>query len=189
MKKKIYITLIILFVIVFLTYFFSPFKNNELYKHKAIIASIEIKKPVAEVYAYLSKSSNATKWSVYVHHITTLNPQEFADGQVGCRRRCFQQADEQGVVWDELITEVIPQQKRQLVLYNMHGFSMTAEGLVTEQLYTKVNDSTTKLSLCLFYKDGESTTIEAMKTYFAAYFIYNIFNRNIANIKKNCEEL
>ncbi|MDZ4759245.1 MAG: hypothetical protein SGJ10_14050 [Bacteroidota bacterium] len=189
MKKKIYITLIILLVIVFLTYFFSPFKGNDIYKHKAIVSTMEIKAPISKVFTYLSNSSNATKWSVYVHHITTLNSQEVVDGKIGCRRRCFQQADEQGVVWDELITEVIPEQKRQLVLYNMHGFSMQAEGLATEQLYTKVTDSTTSVSLTLFYKTGEASTIETMKTYFAAYFIYNIFNRNLANIKTNCEQL
>lgn len=45
---------------------------------------------------------------MFVDHISPLNADQVPDGHVGSTRRCFCYANEQGRMWDEMLTEVIP---------------------------------------------------------------------------------
>ncbi|WP_164891197.1 SRPBCC family protein [Botryobacter ruber] len=164
--------------------YFSPFGKAAGYPYKVITNTVEIDASVDSVYRFLGNSANATRWSVFVNHITPLNNDSFPDGIAGSRRRCFCQQDEQGMQWDELITEVVPNQKRQLTIYNLQNFPMTAANLATEQLYEPISNSKCRLTFTVFFKDAEPTLYEQVKTYFAAYEIQSIFEQNMANIKR-----
>jgi hypothetical protein len=166
---------------------FSPYGSHEGFSYKLVKVNIEIDAPVDSVFKFLGKSANASKWSVFVDHITPLNADSFPDGSVGCRRRCFCNKDETGVQWDELTTVRIPNEKRQLTIYNMKNFSMTADHLATEQLYEKTADNKCSLTFTVFYKDTKPSLMESFKLYFAAYKIKSIFVRNMTNIKRIVE--
>lgn len=166
---------------------FSPYGSHEGFDYKLVKVDMEIDAPVDSVYKFLGKSANAAKWSVFVDHITPLNADSFSDGSVGCRRRCYCNKDETGTQWDELTTENAADLKRQLTIYNMKDFSMTAEHLATEQLYEKIANDKCSLTFTVFYKDTKPTFMERFKLYFAAYKIKSIFVRNMANIKRIVE--
>jgi hypothetical protein len=168
--------------------YFSPFGNHEGFNYKLVQHTVEINAPATAVFGFLGNSANASKWSVFVNHISPLNADIIPDGRVGSRRRCFTRADETGTQWDELITEVIPATKRQLTIYNMKGFTMSEHGLATEQLYESPAPDKTRLTFTVFYKDRKPGIIGNLKTYIAAYRIKSIFNENMNNIKKQVEE-
>ncbi len=67
----------------------SPYGSYDGFSYKLVKCTITIDAPVDSVFVFLGNSDNASRWSVYVDHITTLNSDSFADGTVGCRRRCF----------------------------------------------------------------------------------------------------
>ncbi len=181
-----FITVDIIIAAVFLC---SPYGRHEGFDYKLIPASVDIAAPPGEVFAYLGNSGHAKDWSVYVDHITPLNSDSFPDGAVGSRRRCFQQADEQGTWWDELITIVEPGKRRQLTIYNMHGFPMSADGLATEQLYTPLENGTKcRLTFTVFFSDHDPGAWDAFKTYLGAYKIKSIFEKNLASIKRIVEQ-
>ncbi len=181
---------IIFFITIFIVFLisFSPYKNNQETGYKCIALSIEISQPVEKVFAYLGNSKNASKWSVYVDHITTLNIDKVSDGEVGSTRRCFKEKNEQGIVWDEDIAEVIPNIKRRLTIYNAKGFPIMVEGILTEQRYKRLNDSTTHLTFTVFHKNSNLDFVSTIKIHFASYTIANIFKRNLEKIKKCLEK-
>jgi uncharacterized protein YndB with AHSA1/START domain len=164
----------------------SPYSRHKGQRHRAISTTILIEAKPEVVFSYLSNSANAAKWSVYVDHITILNGSEVKDGMPGSIRRCFKQADEKGVVWDELITIVEPQRRRQLTIFNMVGFPVKAEGLATEQLYENVSGNKTLLTFSLFYLE-EPGFLQTVKTFLPAYIVCNIFEQNLNNIKTHIE--
>jgi len=160
---------------------FSPYGNEDGYDYKVIKTSTVINASADSVFSYLGKSSNASKWSVYVRNIQPLNADKFPDGSVGGRRRCYSKQDKT-MVWDELITVVEKNKKRQLVIYNLVNFPLTASGLATEQNYEVLGKNKCRLTFTVFYKDKPSF-VETIKTYFAGYTIKSIFERNLDNIK------
>lgn len=166
---------------------FSPYGSQEGFPYKLVKHTVEIDAPADSVFNFLGNSANASQWSVYVDHITPLNADSFPDGSIGSRRRCFCNKDETGAKWDELTTERIPGKKRQLLIYNMQEFSLTAEHLATEQLYEKIADNKCSLTFTVFYKDVEPGVIEKLKIYFAGYTIKSIFEQNMSNIKRIVE--
>lgn len=176
-------------VLVFLIgwYVLSPFKYNTAFGYTCVAESIVIKKPVASVYEYLGHSKHAAIWSVYVDHITVLNPKLIPDGLIGSRRRCYKNKQEDGIRWDETILENIPNQKRLLNIYNTKGFPIINEGLYTEQRYHALNDSTCELTFTLFYKKKKLKIPEVLKTHLASYYIQSIFKQNLSNIKQQLE--
>jgi uncharacterized protein YndB with AHSA1/START domain len=189
-KRKIILrTLLLLpFISVLAVWLFSNYKKHDDLPYKAIAASVEINASPEVVFEYMSHSEKAGEWSVFVHHITPLNADSFADGSVGVRRRCFCNKDETGVQWDEVITEVEPAKRRQLTVYNMKDFSMTANGLYTEQIYTPLDGGKRcKLTLTLFYKNHEPGLWELFKTHLASWRVESIFSGNLSNIKRNIE--
>lgn len=185
-KFSLIIGLILIFLIVGMVVF-SPYGAQKEFSYKLVKHSIEINAPVDSIFNFLGNSTNAKKWSVYVDHIIPLNTDSFPDGTPGSRRRCFCEKDETGIQWDELITEKIPNKKRQLVLYNLQGFPLTAQHLATEQLYEKAGDNKCSLTFTLFFKDVKPGPWESLKTYFAAYRIKDIYTANMNNIKRIIE--
>lgn len=186
--KKIAIGFVSILIIGFIGMIvFSPFGNKKDFSYKLVLNTVEINAPVDSVYRFLGHSSNAAKWSVFVNHIIPLNNNEVPDGKAGSRRRCFQNADEKGLQWDELITVVEPLKRRQLTIYNMQGFQLQADNLATEQLYDSIAPQKTKLSFTLFYKDAEPSLGDLLKTYYAAYKVKSIYEKNMANIKRIVE--
>ena len=168
------------------TLIFSPYGTREGFPYKVIYHSVRIEAPVDSVFKFLGNSKNASQWSVYVDHIVPLNDHQFKDGTPGSRRRCY--GNGSGTRWDELITDVVPNRKRQLLIYNMKDFPMTASGLATEQLYQSLPNNKTILTFTVFFKDRNPSISDAFKTYLAAYKIKNIFAKNMENIRRIIEE-
>lgn len=188
MKKKIAIGFFALIAIALTAMvLFSPYKSYDGFPYKLIKTTVVINAPADSVFRYLGNSENARNWSVFVHHIDALNSDTVPDGQPGSKRRAFCNEDEQGRRWDELTTLVEPNKRRQLITFNYVDFAMTADGLATEQLYAPLNDSTTELSFTLFYLNHDPSWWELLKTHFAAYTVDDIFQRNMANIKRLVE--
>lgn len=167
---------------------FSPYSRTEV-GIKKVAHTISIDAPVEVVFDYLGNSSNASKWSVFVHHITTLNDSIVPDGAVGSVRRCFVNADEKGRCWDEETVRVVPNHSRRLTIFNMQDFPLTADHLVTEQLYRKTAEDQCELTFTVFYDVENPGLASHLKLYFAAYRIQRIFKQNMKNIKQNVEEI
>ncbi|MFM9986501.1 MAG: SRPBCC family protein [Flavobacteriales bacterium] len=166
---------------------FSPYKSYDGFPYKLIKTTVVINAPADSVFRYLGNSENARNWSVFVHHIEPLNSDSVPDGQPGSKRRAYCNENEEGRRWDEITTLVEPNKRRQLTTFNYVDFWMTAEGLATEQLYVPLNDSTTQLSFTLFYLNVDPSWWEILKTHFASYTVDDIFERNMANIKRLVE--
>ena len=184
-KKLRKISMVILAVLAILfaaLIYFSPYGKSDEYPYKLIAVSEEINVSADSVYSYLGKSSNASKWSIFVADIKPLNTDSFPDGAIGSRRKCFGSEDPD-TQWDELISEIEVNKKRQLLIYNMQNFGLSASHLATEQRYQKIDENKCILTFTLFYKDYEPTLGEKIKTYFAAYKIKSVFEKNLQNIK------
>jgi len=182
--KLIGFTLIgILIVGILIIKIFSPYKKHLAQQYKSISNTIKINVPIDSAFAFMGNSQMAARWSVYINHITVLNVSEAKDGEPGCKRRCFYNANERGIRWDETILEVILNKKRQLSIYNMQGFPMMANNLVTEQFFEKIDETHCRLTLSVFFKDKEPGFIETFKTELASFRILQIFKGNMSNIK------
>ena len=178
MKKLKVILLSILIIAVaglFAIILFSPYGYKDNGSLKMVKHTVVIDASPEQVFTYLGNSDNAKVWSVFVDHISPLNSQEVPDGKPGSRRRCFCNADETGRTWDELITVVEPNKKRQLAMYNYRNFSVTAENLATEQLYQELPGNKTKLSFTVFIKSEQQPILDQLKFYYAAYEMQDIF--------------
>lgn len=187
-RRKIIIISLSLLIIGFTAMIIcSPFGCHKDFNYKLVVHSMEINAPADSIYSFLGKSSNASKWSVFVNHIIPLNSNEVPDGRVGCKRRCFKFADEKGLQWDEEIRVADLNKRRRLTIYNMVDFDMKAEGLATEQIYDAISPNITKLSFTLFYINNNPSLLDLFKTYFSAYEIKSIYEKNITNIKNIIE--
>ena len=167
--------------------YFSPYGTKEGFSGKLVCTKITIKAPVKTVFDYLGDSKNAVNWSTFVHHISPINAEQFNDGEVGSQRRCFKNADEKGIVWDEEIIENLPNKKRKLSIFNAKGFPLYAENLRTEQIYSVLDPQKCGLSFSLFFEPSISTWLDELKMYFAAYWVDSIFKKNLENIKRDNE--
>lgn len=185
-KVAFYFALFVSVVLVLMVVF-SPYSRQG--DQRMIAYSLVIDAPTELVFDYLGNSENASDWSVFVDHISTLNGGEIPDGSVGSIRRCFVHADESGTQWDEEIVVLIPYEKRRLTIFNMQDFPMTAAHLVTEQLYRKITDDQCELTFTVFYDQEHPGLLSHLKLYFAAYRMQRIFKQNMENIKRNVEEL
>ena len=163
---------------------FSPYGSKEGYDYKAVVQSVDIEAPVDSVFRYLGNSSRVGEWSVFVDGIILLNPNIVSDGLPGCKRRPYNKT--KGLWWDETITKVIPDSLRQLTVENLHRFAMTANGLATEQRYTTLGPGRTRLTFTLFFID-KPRFYEQMKMYVGAYWVKDIYRRNLENIKSRVE--
>lgn len=185
--RRLWITAGFLTVIVMTVILMSPYGTKPGSDYKLIRTEITIDAPTEVVFEYLGNSANASRWSTFVDHIIPTNPEQFRDGEPGSTRRCFCKPDRTGMRWDELITEVVPNRKRQLTIYNLKEFPMTADGLATEQIYQPLGPETTRLAFTLFFKDHLPTLFEKVKMYIAAYRVASIYKSNLGNIKQLAE--
>lgn len=164
----------------------SPYGNHAGFPFPLMKTTVEISAAPDSVFRYLGNSDNARRWSVFVDHINTLNPDSVPDGQVGSWRRAFCNADETGRRWDERISEVVPGKKRQLELSNYHDFPVTAENMATDQIYEALEGGRCRLTFTVFFK-GEPSFRDTFLMYLAAYRIKAIFVANMDNIKRIVE--
>jgi uncharacterized protein YndB with AHSA1/START domain len=164
----------------------SPYGRHAGFTFPLMKATVEINADPDSVFRYLGNSGNARRWSVFVDHINTLNPDSVPDGQVGSWRRAFCNADETGRRWDELISEVVPGKKRQLELSNYHDFPVTAEHMATDQIYEPLDGGRCRLTFTVFFK-GDPSFRDTFLMYLASYRIKAIFDANMNNIKRIVE--
>lgn len=184
--KKLLLIFLIAFAVIAALIFFSPYKSQPN-RGYAIIKTIRIEAPQKELYNYLGNSDNAADWSSYVSHIETLNEEEFTDGEKGSTRRCYQK-DDKNNTWDERIELAYPYSYRRLSIYNLQGFPIESEALLTEQLYEGIDSSTTRLSLTLYLDPEKSDWRDHLKLFIASYKVGSIFQANLKKIKKINEE-
>lgn len=185
--KGILFVLLLLFGVVFI---FTPYrKHSDIYDGSRFISNeILINAPAGKVYQYLGDSDNASTWSVFVDHIIPLNADSIPDGQVGSRRRCYKNADQKGLQWDETILINETNKRRRISCYNLKGFPMVADNIATEQIYTPTGDDRTNLEFTVFYlREPDQWTF--FKTIIGGWYIKYIFYRNMENIKKEVENL
>lgn len=187
MKKRLIIAFLIFIGVCAVIILVSPYGRQNGFSYRVIKHSVEINAPVNKVFSFLGNSKNASRWSVFVHHINPINADSVTDGLSGSRRRCFCNADEKGMQWDELITEVAVNKQKKLTIYNLKKFPVSAENLATEQLYETLNKNKCRLTFTVFFKDAVPTLMEKIKMYLAAYKTKSILKRNMANIKRITE--
>lgn len=166
----------------------SPYGKGNLYGHRYLQSSIYIKADKSHAYNVLGNSDNARKWSVFVHHISTLNSDKVIDGSVGSIRRCYQNENETGLQWDEKIITNEINKRRRLSIFNMVHFDMSADYLMTDQIYEDSNNGC-KLTFTIFFDSTKGISlIDELKMYFVAYTAQRIFEKNLINIKHLIEE-
>ncbi len=191
MKQKVirffYWMCLALALVVSLLLGFSPFKYNAQTESYALETEIVIQKPVKEVFSYLGNSGNAAFWSVFVDHITPLNPQTHQDGTEGSKRRCFRNKNEKGIFWDETVLENITDRTRTLNIYNLNGFPITTDNLITKQEYQNLGDEGTLLLFGLYKSSSELNAIDWIKIKLAGYVVASIFKDNLKGIKHQLE--
>jgi len=188
--KKIIITTLSITLIISAWLSTSPFKYNAKSGLYQLENKITINQPVEKVFSYLGNSGNASKWSSYVSHIKTINPNEVKDGTTGSIRRCFKKANEQGIVWDEEITQVKTNQLRELSIFNLNGFPIKSNDLFTQQQYHPVSKQQTILVFGLYKPKTKLTGFtDWLKLKSTGYYVAFIFNKNLNNIKKEIESL
>lgn len=171
----------------FLLLCFSPYGSKEGFSYKLIKESVVVDVSVDSAFRFLGNSDNARRWSVYVDHISTLNSIRTPDGTPGSIRRCFCNKNEKGQRWDELITLVEPNKRRQLTTFNLIDFPMQANGLASEQRYRKISKNRCEITFTLFFANHDPGFWDEFKTYFGAYQVRSIFQQNLKNIKRILE--
>jgi hypothetical protein len=165
---------------------FSPYGRHDGFSQRVLVETTNIDAPCDSVFAYLGNSSNARAWSVYVDHITPLNPGVARDGEVGSIRRSFKRADETGMQWDEVFTAVASGRLRTLRIFNVRGAPLNAATpLASQQIFEPIPRGC-RLSFALYFEHPPSVA-DSLAMHFAAYEISRIFRANIANVKRLTE--
>ena len=147
---------------------------------------IEVDGSVDQVYNYLGNSENAKSWSVYVSSINALNAEAFKDCEAGSIRRCYVKGSQNAQFWDEEILINEKNHLRQLSIFNLNNFLLTADHLITEQRYSENEEGGCLLEFSLFFKENPSF-IDQLKMHFASRIVQNIFEQNLHNIKLDIE--
>ncbi|MBS3914891.1 MAG: SRPBCC family protein [Bacteroidetes bacterium] len=187
MKKTFKIALLILVAGLLAAYFLAPFGKSGIDDKKSVEYSMQINVSRDSAWKYLSNSNSAREWSVFVHHISTLNATEVPDGKPGSKRRCFCREDETGRRWDEQILSVQQDSFRTISIENMVKFPMTANHLETQQIYKSISENKCEITLRLYYIGNNFSFWDGLKTRAAAYTIQSIFRRNLENMKEILE--
>jgi len=175
--------LVLLTTVTLLTIYFSPYGKQKGFSYKLMKESVVVNVSVDSAFRFLGNSDNAKRWSVYVDHISTLNSAEARDGTPGSVRRCFCNKNEKGQRWDERITVVEPNKRRQLTISNFVDFSMQANGLASEQRYRKISENSCEITFTIFFVNHDPSFWEEFKMYFGMYKAQSIFEQNLGNIK------
>ncbi|MCB9262928.1 MAG: SRPBCC family protein [Flavobacteriales bacterium] len=186
--KKVRVILLVLLAVLLVLVIFSPFKKNAATNEYRLETKVTIHAPVEKTFGYLGNSDNAKKWSVYVDHITSLNPEKHPDGTLLSTRRCFKNANEKGIQWDEDIVKIEPNVMRELTIYNMKNFPLKTDNLVTRQLYKPADSQTTELIFGLYKNVEKCTFWDIIKMKLTGYVVAKIFKGNLKNIKQEVEK-
>ncbi len=190
MKKIIISTLALLFLIMGVWFFTSPFQYNKTTGLYQLENEITINQSVEKVFSYLGNSANASKWSSYVSHINALNENEVSDGALGSTRRCFKNKNGEGIFWDEEIVNVKVNELRELTVYNLNGFLIEADHLFTRQKYASISEGQTNLVFGLYKPQASHNRfIDWLKLKISGHYVAYIFHKNLNNIKKEVESL
>jgi len=188
--KKIIIPALLVFSVISIWFFTSPFKYNKTTGLYELENQVTIDQPVEKVFDYLGNSANASKWSSYVSHINSLNSNEVNDGALGSIRRCFKNENGEGIFWDEEIVQVKVNEMRELTVYNLNGFLVKADHLFTQQKYKQVKARQTNLVFGLYKpKVKTNTFMDWLKLKVSGHYVAYIFHKNLNNIKKEVEGL
>jgi hypothetical protein len=151
---------------------------------QGVTESVTINAPVEVVWKYVSDSTKARDWSVYFDHISPLPG--IQDGQVGSLRRCFRNADESGLSWDEVTTIIQPLKMRQITTYNIKHLPwslLTFGGYVfVRQHYRKISDQQTELTFQTV-SPADANWIHRKVFEFSRRDTLRIFKQNLTNIK------
>lgn len=165
----------------------SPFRHHPGDSAPRVIESVDIAASCRQVFTYLGDSSHAHGWSVFVDHITPLNPEVTPDGTKGSIRRSFRRADETGMRWDELFLDVEPDRRRLLRIYNMvDGSAPKANHLLSEQLYHPLANDGCRLAFTVSLETPPSLS-DQLSLRLAAWPVARVFRRNIGNVKRLVE--
>jgi len=167
--------------------YFSPYGTHQGFSYKLMKESVVVDVSVDSAFRFLGNSENAKRWSVYVDHITTLNSNDAPDGTPGSIRRCFCNKNEKGQMWDERITLVEPNKRRQLTISNLVDFSIQANGLASEQRYRKISRNRCEITFTIFFANHDPGFWDEFKMYLGAYKARSIFEQNLGNIKRILE--
>ena len=178
--KKLKIGIVTAFIGFCLFIASTPFKTYQGDKYPKLKVSTIINAPACQVFEYLGNSKNANDWSVFVDHITPIKGN---DGDLHSFRRCFRDLSEQEETWDEEIIIVEPCKRRRLSIFNFKNFPIEANGLLTEQLYEDLGQGKSKLTFTLFFTEEAHYTWPLLKMHAASFYIKNIFEDNLENIK------
>ncbi len=174
-------------VFIELLIYFSPYGEIANSVGRCLEEKILINTSVSNAYNYLGDSKNAAEWSVYVSHITPVNINDFEDGEQGSIRRCFKNKDESVMFWDEEILVNEKNKIRQLSIFNMNGFSLDGDNLLTEQIYNQ-HQNQCELTFKLYFTKGKSNWLDELKMYLAGYEVSKVFKENLKQIKINLEQ-
>ena len=166
---------------------FSPYKKDKFLSHKLINESILINTSCEAAYKYLGNSNNSSAWSVYVDHISPINEDIVADGDLGSIRRCFKKNNEKDGTWDEEILFIEKNKLRRLSCFNFQDLTLKPELIYTEQIYEDKNGDCL-LKFTLFSPKNELSLWEEFKFYLGSYPAASIFRKNLKNIKKHLEQ-
>ncbi|HAD14030.1 MAG TPA: hypothetical protein DCF33_16525 [Saprospirales bacterium] len=188
MMKKLRIGLLVFSILLLLLWVFSNFKLNPETNEYSLENSILIQSPVEKIFTYLGNSANASSWSSFVDHITPLNQNQIPDGQLNSTRRCFRNADETGIQWDEDIVKWEANKLRELSIYNMKHFPVSTGDLRTRQQYDTQPDGSVKLTFGLYKSADKTTWTDVIKMKYTGYIVAGIFKANISNIKREIEK-
>ncbi|MES1172334.1 MAG: SRPBCC family protein [Bacteroidota bacterium] len=167
---------------------FSPYGRRVDPPSPRLEETVDVAAPCGRVFTYLGDSSHARLWSVFINHITPLNPEVAADGAVGSIRRSFRNADEQGMRWDEEFMIVEPDRRRRLRIFNMvEARAPRDNSLMSEQVYRPLPDGGCRLAFTLFLQNPPSLA-DQVAVRLIAHQVSRVFRRNIANVKRLVEQ-
>src|SRR6187455_1770069 len=98
-NKILFGTIAFLAIIICIVILTSPYGRSEGFEYRLVKYTVNINTSSDSVFRFLGNSNNARRWSVFVHHISTLNADSLPDGRPGSRRRCYCKEDETGMTW------------------------------------------------------------------------------------------
>ena len=80
--------------------------------------------------------------------------------------------------------ENITDRTRTLNIYNLNGFPITTDNLITKQEYQNLGDEGTLLLFGLYKSSSELNAIDWIKIKLAGYVVASIFKDNMKGIKQ-----
>lgn len=154
-------------------------------------SSIIIAADPQTVWNFLSDNRNAHGWSVFFDHISPL-PGQFAEGTVGSIRRCYRNADEHGISWDEKTVHTEPYKFRLIYGYNIQGIKsdiIKNYRFNAYQYYEDLGGGKTKLTLKGDLSNWkEYGFVDRFVYWLSSFDVERAFKYNLTNIRDMIEQ-